>query len=217
MTIFPDEAASTYDKRIETLVPAYKLALSLMASVFKTGLKDNSHILVAGCGTGSDLLELAKSLPDAWFTAVEASRGMLEKAKERVEQAGFSRRVIFKNEKIEDCSGVYDGATLSLVLHFIPFAEKLVFLQHLAERLKKGGLLLLFDVSETKDDKVLENWLQMRIDDKREVAATMNHLENDWYHLSQEKTRLLFNQAGFNEGGVIFHACCYQLSLWARK
>lgn len=217
MTIFPDEAASTYDERIETLVPGYNLVLSLMASAFKTGLKDNSHILVAGCGTGSEVLELAKFLPDAQFTAVEASRGMLEKAKERVEQAGLSQRVSFKNEKIEDCSGSYDAATLSLVLHFIPFAKKLEFLQHLAERLKNGGLLLLFDVIETKGDKVLESWLHMRIGNKREVTAAMNHLQKDWYHLSREKTRLLFNQAGFNEVDVIFRACCYQLSLWVRK
>lgn len=216
MTVFPDAAAKTYDKRIETLVPGYNLALSLMASAFKTALKENSHILVAGCGTGSEILELAKYLPDARFTAVEPSPGMLEKAKERIAQAGLSQRVIFKNEKIEDCSGVYDAVTLSLVFHFIPFAEKLKFLQHLAQLLKKGGLLLLFDVTETKDDNILESWLQMRISSKHEVTAVMNRLENDWYHMSTDKTLSLFIQAGFSQVDVIFHACCYQLSLWAK-
>lgn len=216
MTVFPDAAAETYDTRIETLVPGYNLALSLMTNAFKTALKDNSHILVAGCGTGSEILELAKYLPCAHFTAVEPSLGMLEKAKERIAQAGVSERVIFKNEKIENCSGVYDAATLSLVFHFIPFAEKLKFLQHLAQLLKKGGALSLFDVTETKDDKVLENWLLMRMGSKREVASVMSRLKNDWYHMSSDKTLSLLKQAGFSQVDVIFHACCYQLSLWAK-
>lgn len=76
---------------------------------------------------------------------------------------------------------------------------------------------MLFDVTETKDDKVLENWLQMRISSKSEVAAVMNRLENDWYHMSTDKTLSLFIQAGFSQVDVIFHACCYQLSLWTRE
>lgn len=144
MTVFPDAAAKTYDKRIETLVPGYNLALSLMASAFKTVLKENSHILVAGCGAGSEILELAKYAPDARFTAVEPSLGMLEKAQERIARVNLSERVIFKNEKIENCSGVYDAATLSLVFHFIPFSEKLQFLQHFSQHLKKGRRIIAF-------------------------------------------------------------------------
>ena len=60
MTIFPDHAALDYDDRIVRLVPGYPLSLDLMACMLATCLNGPCRILVPGCGTGAEVLALAR-------------------------------------------------------------------------------------------------------------------------------------------------------------
>ncbi|MBN8930469.1 MAG: class I SAM-dependent methyltransferase, partial [Rhizobium pusense] len=86
MTVFPDQAAIDYDTRIENLVPGYALALEIFGCALAGEIDPRGAILVPGCGTGSEILALAHAFPEARFTAVEPSRAMLEKARNRLSQ-----------------------------------------------------------------------------------------------------------------------------------
>ena len=90
-TRFPDAAAADYDRRILTLVPGYQFAQALLTATLAQTLPNDATLLLAGCGTGSELAALATANASCWrFSAVEPSAGMLAAA--RAKAAGYAQR-----------------------------------------------------------------------------------------------------------------------------
>ena len=135
-TRFPDAAAADYDRRILTPVPGYQFARALLTATLAQTLPNDATLLLAGCGTGSELAALATANASCWrFSAVEPSAGMLAAA--RAKAAGYAQRVCFQPTLLQQAPQTrHDAAVCSLVLHFIADdGAKLDFLQQLAQRL----------------------------------------------------------------------------------
>lgn len=136
-TRFPDAAAADYDRRILTLVPGYQFAQALLTATLAQTLPNDATLLLAGCGTGSELEALAAANASWRFSAVEPSAGMLAAARAKAEAAGYAQRVSFQPTLLQQAPQTrHDAAVCSLVLHFIADdGAKLDFLQQLAQRL----------------------------------------------------------------------------------
>ena len=76
-----------YDLVIQRLIPGYaslaRLAVALL-SASPLASAQGSSVLVAGCGTGAELLESRAQRPDWQLTAMDPSAEMLAVAKGRV-------------------------------------------------------------------------------------------------------------------------------------
>lgn len=199
MTVFPDQAARDYDDRIENLVPGYALALELFGCALAGRIDPQGAILVPGCGTGSEILALARVFPEARFTAVEPSPAMLEKARHRLAEAGIDSRVEFIHGFLADAPGrSHTAATVSLVLHFLPDdGSKAAFLAEIARRLAPGAPLLLLDPPMMGDDHLLRRWLEGRRHEAGAASAICRRTGTEWHRIAPERLDDLLGRAGF--------------------
>ncbi|UXN05736.1 class I SAM-dependent methyltransferase [Bartonella sp. HY761] len=219
MAAFPDSAALDYDRRIQTLIPGYSLALSLMGLKFlqianaAQNCEKQMRILSVGCGTGSEILAIAPLLPNAHFYGVDPSKGMIDMAQKRITAANLAHRVTFIHGLIDDFDkGNFDAISLSLILHFIAQAEKKTFLQKLSNKLVAGGYFMMFDARLDENDDLLAMWLACH-HDKNAVNSIMERIQTKWARLSQRDMENLFHETGFTKQSVFFQACCFHLSL----
>ena len=87
-----------------------------------------AHILEIGCGTGRNLLRLARRYPDAILFGLDASQEMLATARRNIAQAGLERRVFVAQGLAESLDGRlvfgeetgFDAILISYVLTMIP-------------------------------------------------------------------------------------------------
>ncbi|EKF18619.1 class I SAM-dependent methyltransferase [Nitratireductor pacificus] len=211
MTAFPDQAALDYDKRILRLVPGYRVALDLMACQLASRTTGEPRILVPGCGTGAEIIALARHLPDARFTGFDPSEGMLGVARARTAAAGIGERTALTHGMLHDLPDEphHDAATVSLVLHFLPDdGTKLTFLTGIARRLVPGAPLLLFDaIDRNGDDDTLRIWLQSQGHDAETVESVLRRMRGQWYRTTAERLDQLLADAGFGEARTWFRAC----------
>lgn len=121
-----------------------------LCKAYLTNLPGNARILVIGCGTGEELIALAKALPHAAFVGIDPAQAMLALCAKRVEDAGLSARVALHNSTLADfaASPLFDAATAILVSqHLSPDSAAQAFFQQIAALLKPGGLLYSADLS----------------------------------------------------------------------
>lgn len=205
MTIFPDSAAESYDEKCPVRVPGYESSRELAASLARTIIPDDAEILVSGCGTGSDLMALAEANPSWRFTAVEPSSGMMAKAEERVEEAGWRERVNFINARMEDAPrGLHSAALSFLVCHFIKGDEaKKRYLRALSDRLKAGAPLLMFDLvcdgPESTVNAAYVDWMERRGLTKSEAKGVIARINKHWGPVSEDYFRKLAEECGFHK------------------
>jgi ubiquinone/menaquinone biosynthesis C-methylase UbiE len=112
-------------------------------------LKDGSKIVDFGAGTGRNTAKMQKDighLPNTTLYALDASSGMLEKAKERCRDANpavsveFHKYDAYKLESLpQQCRGA-DMLISTLVVEHLPLD---VFLENLAAIIKPGGYALI--------------------------------------------------------------------------
>ncbi|MBN5408388.1 class I SAM-dependent methyltransferase [Serratia marcescens] len=219
-TRFPDAAAADYDRRILTLVPGYQFAQALLAATLAQTLPNDATLLLAGCGTGSELEALAAANASWRFSAVEPSTGMLAAARAKAEAAGYAQRVSFQPTLLQQAPQTrHDAAVCSLVLHFISDdGAKLDFLQQLAQRLSPTAPLLLFDYQpEGLPVSHYQHWLQSAGHSAAQAQEVIERTRRNWHPMAAARSRLLLAESGFTAPQQLCGALGFQLSLLHRR
>lgn len=219
-TRFPDAAAADYDRRILTLVPGYQFAQALLAATLAQTLPNDATLLLAGCGTGSELAALAAANASWRFSAVEPSTGMLAAARAKAEAAGYAQRVSFQPTLLQQAPQTrHDAAVCSLVLHFIADdGAKLDFLQQLAQRLSPTAPLLLFDYQpEGLPVSHYQHWLQSAGHSAVQAQEVIERTRRNWHPMAAARSRLLLAESGFTAPQQLCGALGFQLSLLHRR
>ena len=155
----------TYDLVVQQLIPGYaslaRLSVALLASSPLASTQE-SAVLVAGCGTGAELLEAEAQRPDWQLTAIDPSAEMLAVARQRLQNRG---RIDWHHATVEELGAEsrFDGALSVLVLQSLPDdGTKLAFLTALARSLKPQGQLVLVDLMRPErspfSPQVAEAW-----------------------------------------------------------
>ena len=113
-------------------------------------IKDGQSILEVAVGTGLAFYEIVKRNPNGINTGIDLSKGMLEKAKKRVSRissANYSLSVgTAFNLSVEDES--IDTLVNNYMFDLIPFEDMDKILMEFKRVLKKGGRLVLVNMTE---------------------------------------------------------------------
>jgi ubiquinone/menaquinone biosynthesis C-methylase UbiE len=139
-----DAAAANYD-RLVAASPGYHDNLARSAHRMQLpGQGAGLRLLDLGCGTGASTAALLAAAPQATITAVDASAGMLARAR----QADWPQRVSFVHSRAEDLAaagvhGPFDGIFAAYLVRNLPDPDPV--LARLRDLLAPGAPLAIHD------------------------------------------------------------------------
>lgn len=147
--------SATYDRKIRASLPGYEALHAMVDDLLRLALPERAHLLVAGAGTGMELVTLGAAHPGWRFTAIDRSAEMLAIGRANVESAGFADRVSFHVGEVHELPGApaFDAATSILVSHFIaPHEARARFFRSIASRLRPAAPLVTAEVLGDRGD-----------------------------------------------------------------
>lgn len=223
-------APASYDLVAQQLIPGYaslaRLAVSLLAASPLAG-SDAAAVLVAGCGTGAELLEARSQRPDWRLTAVDPSAAMLEASRQRLANAGGdgSGSIAWRHSTVEELAleESFDGALSVLVLQSLADdGSKLAFLSSLARALKPGAQLVLVDLMTPErsplQEQVEQAWqLFQQASGLQGAAEALASLSPRLHPIGLSRLSALVEAAGFSDPAPIFQALDFQGFLLQRR
>jgi tRNA (cmo5U34)-methyltransferase len=161
-TIYTAEWAEAYTQRAEASIPGrdglYRICAACLA-----GIPEQGRVLVVGCGTGEELVRLAKAFPKIRLVGLDPAEPMLDICRRRVHEAGLNERVELICGLLSDArlDGTFSAATSVLVAQHLDAGEALDFFTRIAQRLTPGGILFTADlhIADGQDrDQMLALW-----------------------------------------------------------
>jgi tRNA (cmo5U34)-methyltransferase len=206
---------SGYDSLVDSLIPGYsslaRLSVSLLAASPLARARDAS-VLVAGCGSGAELLE-ARRLCPAWsLTALDPSPTMLAIARQKVQDQGDSAAPIRWIEgNVEDlpAQAVFDGAMAVLVLQGLPDdGSKLRFLTSLSRSLRAGAQVVLVDQMQPE-----RNGIERQLIDARQLFQRTDggvEILGGVYPITMARLTGLLEASGFSDPLSVFRALDFE-------
>jgi putative AdoMet-dependent methyltransferase len=138
-----EEFADKYDEHHQRFRDYKKEA---QERILLLGLGRQAAIIDMGCGTGAFAIHAASYFRKIY--AVDVSNAMIEHARKKAKTGGFGNIEFHHGGFLtyEHKSEPVDGIVSALALHHLPDFWKFVALQRMAQMLRPGGRLLLFDV-----------------------------------------------------------------------
>jgi len=176
-------AESGYEQIVTQLIPGYsslaRLGVALLAASPRASAQGSS-VLVAGCGSGAELLEARAQRPDWQLTGLDPSAAMLDLARGRLAgQAGIDWELT-SVESLE-ARARFDGALAVLVLQALPDdGSKLAFLTALARSLRPGGQVVLVDLMQPERSPIQQQLLEARLGFQRASGLAADATAEDW-------------------------------------
>ena len=204
---FQGDWAEGYDARVRSVIPAYEAMHNLVCVVLGRALEDSANVLVVGSGTGMELARLGALHPGWRITGVDPAPAMMSIARQRVADAGLEARVTLHEGALESLppGEPFDAATLLLVLQFLPDdGTKLALLRGIAQGLKPGGVLVLYDGHGDKESpehrENMELWKAYAIHlglDRQYVENELEVRRKRVQFVTVERSLALLEEAGF--------------------
>ncbi len=133
-------------------------------------IKPGEHVIEIGCGTGRNLIILAKRYPETNFYGLDASAAMLETAQTKVDAANVQNITLktaladdFTYAGTFDLTGPFDKIFFSYSISMIPVWRESI--ENALKNLKPGGSFHIVDFYDQKDlptpfQKLLQSWLK---------------------------------------------------------
>jgi len=216
---FAGERAEKYDVGIRLAVPAYEELHGLARHLLRASLGEGAHVLVAGSGTGEELVNLGRHNPGWRLTGVDPSPDMVAIASERVARHGLSDRVELRTGFVGDLPPhpAYDAATAMLVMHFLPDdGTKLGFLRDVSRRLRPDAPFVLADLHGDKAserfDLFARAWrlrqLETTMPDDA-IEAMLEDIAANVELVPQERALALLAEAGFERAEHFYNALLF--------
>lgn len=219
----PAGTPTGYDRLQSQVIPGYgslaRLAVALL-SCSPEARATGSDVLVAGCGTGAELLEAVAQRPDWQLTALDPSAEMLAESRQRLSAAQPAATVLWQQSTVEDLldlpgmEGRFSGALSVLVLQSLPDdGRKLAFLTALARSLKPGAQLVLVDLMRSAlsslEPQLDAAWLAFQAASGLEASAAVGASQG-LHPIGLARLTSLVNAAGFGDPARIFQALGFE-------
>lgn len=203
---FNGEWSNEYDNTAHKIIPAYHPIYELTQHLLREGLSKEARILVAGVGTGKEIVDWSYNNPRWHFTGFDPAEPMVTIAKKKVKAASLENSVSFVRGVISDVMEKdFDGATSILVMHFMPDdGAKLRFLKGIADKLKSGALFVLVDLEGQVDSDEFKTlsaaWKNQQLfvrDETDRVEKEFSIREEEVHFIPQKRIESLLQEAGF--------------------
>lgn len=152
---FEGDYGSHYDTFIRQVIPGYESLHALAGALLEPGCGDCGRVLVAGCGSGSEIGILGERHPGWSFVGVDPSEGMIAITRRLVHSRGLEGRVSLVTGTPAELppTQAYNGATCMLVSHFLDGDQpKVDLFREIGRRLAPGGRLVVADACEENSD-----------------------------------------------------------------
>ena len=157
---------ATDEQIVTRQIPGYaslaRLGVALLAAS-PLASAEGASVLVAGCGSGAELLEARAQRPDWHLTGLDPSAAMLDVARGRLAgQTGID----WQQTSVEslEARAQFDGALAVLVLQSLPDdGSKLAFLTALARSLRPGGQVVLVDLMQPERSPIQQQLREARL------------------------------------------------------
>ena len=123
-------------------------------TMLERGWIDRGPLLDAGCGTGENLVEIARRRPDLEIVGVDSVIRAVDRARSQVELAGLAARVSLEVVDLRRRipAGPFGTVLDAGVLHVFSDEDRARYLDRVAGVLKPGGryLTVVFSDAETR-------------------------------------------------------------------
>ena len=205
-----------YERLQSQVIPGYGSLARLSVALLAASPAASAHgveVLVAGCGTGAELLEATAQRPDWSLTALDPSAEMLQEAQRRL---GDLVRIQWQQSTVEalvdapGMAGRFAGALSVLVLQSLPDdGSKLAFLSALARCLKPGAQLVLVDLMQTSLPP-LEGQLDAAWQGFQRASGLDASSQEGLHPIGLARLTSLVNAAGFGDPARVFQALGFE-------
>jgi SAM-dependent methyltransferase len=145
--------------RRQIVPPVTRYLAARRAQVARGGEVRPARVLDVGTGTGSALLQLAPSHPDARYYALDLSPYYLQVAQERLRDFPSVSFVAENAERMPFVDGYFDVVTSVFLFHELPVTARKRVLEEMWRVLRPGGCLVLEDAAQLADAPELEPFL----------------------------------------------------------
>jgi len=203
---FDGEVSNEYDDIAQRIIPAYDSIYELTQHLLRDKLDKEARILVAGAGTGKEMIDCSQNNPHWSFTGFDPAEPMLSIARKKVAAASLENRISLVLGLINDVAEKdFDAATSILVMQFLPDdGTKLNFLKSIADRLRSGALMVLVDlegeIGSDEFDTLNAAWKNQQIfsrGDNDRVREEFILREKMVHFIPQKRIESLLEEAGF--------------------
>ena len=212
--LFENERAIDYDRFVSKWIPGYSFLIQIIPNLLtRLAHMPCDRLLVAGCGTGNEIVALKKSGFGGTILGIDPSPDMIRQAREKT--SDLSKTELFCGV-LDDLppSKTYDAATLILVMHFLKDnGAKQSLLEEIAARLNPNAPFILVDIFGDKSQMreqidVLRNLLPEDIDPEQ-VEERLLRIQEHIQYISEDRLFELFKVAGFEPPVRFFHSAVY--------
>lgn len=219
---FDRDRAAQYDDQIRRIAPGYDVLHDALLYVMAHALPERAHILVAGAGTGAEIVRMGQHRPGWRFTAVDPSAEMLARCREHVAAAALKDRVQYRSCTVEDLDETdrFDAATSIFVAHFIDGLEnKRPYFRAIAERLLPEAPLVVADlVGDRADASFAPLFAAWRAHykgsdvSKEEVDRSFDYIDRSISFIGEAALQALLHDVGFGPLARFYQ--CYLWGAW---
>ena len=212
---FNGELSNEYDDLSEKIIPGYHSLYELAHHLLRDKLDKAARILVAGAGTGKEIIDCLQNNPHWYIIGFDPAEPMLSIARKKVAAASLENRVSLVHGLVTDVAeNQFDAATSILVMHFLPDdGTKRNFLKDIADRLKPGALIVLVDIEGTigsdEYNTLSSAWKNQQIFKRGEddnVREEFEMRDKEVHFIPQKRIESLLEEAGFTKIHKFFKA-----------
>ena len=172
MADFFAERVSMYDEHMINEVEGCKEGYLKMAELVP---KDCRRLLDLGCGTGLELEEIFRKLPDLSVTGIDLCEAMLSRLTEKLGDKNL--RLICGDYFAEDFGSGYDCAVSFQTMHHFTRERKISLYKKLYNALYDEGIYIECDYM-VPDENEEKHWA----DESRRLRELQNISEDEFYH-----------------------------------
>lgn len=203
---FNGEWSNEYDDTAHKIIPAYHSIYNLTAHLLRERLNKEARILVAGAGTGKEMVDWSQNNSHWSFTGFDPAEPMLSIAKRKVEAASLENKIHLVMGLIDDVvEKDFDAATSILVMQFLPDdGKKLNFLKGIYDRLKPGAPIALVDlegeIGSDEYNTLNAAWKNQQLFIRSESGRVSKEFivrEKEVHFIPQNRIEALLEEAGF--------------------
>jgi tRNA (cmo5U34)-methyltransferase len=203
---FNDEWSNEYDDTAHKIIPAYHSIYELAQHLLRDRLSKEARILVAGAGTGKEIIDYSQNNSHWSFTGFDPAEPMFSIARKKVAAAFLENKISLVLGLIDDVTEKdFDAATSILVMQFLPDdGAKLNFLKGLYDKLKPGALIVLVDlegeIGSGEYNIFNAAWKNQQLFTRGEndmVSKEFIMREKEVHFISQKRIEFLLEEVGF--------------------
>lgn len=211
---FGKKVAEVFDDMVNRSVPFYNEIQRMIAELAGKHALDNTVVYDLGCSTGTSLLAMNSTVkPGISFTGIDDSPDMLEKCRNKLEEAGLNRSYSLDLGDLNNGVNISNASVINLclTLQFVRplYREKL--LRKIFEGLVPGGVLILVEKILAEESRFNRDFVEYYYNYKRrqhyselEIAQKREALENVLIPYKLSENTAMLREVGFAHCEVFF-------------